>query len=57
MHRRFFIHVDVRGNVVEVVAHAVQQNAEEQQGVGEVLFRTAVNEEPVADGGRDQTQQ
>ncbi|OMP12455.1 hypothetical protein COLO4_03180 [Corchorus olitorius] len=56
MHRRFFIHVDIRGDVVEVVAHAVQQNAEKQQGVGEVLFRTAVNEEPVADGGGNQTQ-
>ena len=45
-----FIHVDVRGHVVEVIAHAVQQDAEEQQGVGEVLLRTAVNEEAVADG-------
>ena len=54
MHGRFFIHVDVRGDVIEVIAYAVQQNAEEQQGVGEVLFGTAVNKEAVANGGGDQ---
>src|SRR5690606_27954385 len=57
VHGRFFIHVDVRGDVIEVIAYAVQQNAEEQQGVGEVLLGAAVNKETVANGGGDQAQQ
>ncbi|MNZ95114.1 hypothetical protein D3C78_1142460 [compost metagenome] len=55
MHWRFLIHVDIGGDVIEVVAHTVQQNTEEQQAVGEVLVRTAKDEKGVTDGGGDKT--